>query len=434
MPENRKIQQVQLSSGARLLTRRTPGLPFVNIRLHLDGAGSGYEIFGDFPRGTAHFLEHICCTHTAHYKPQEAQILLGNIMGSGGAVTSEEFMYFYASGKRSEFETVAHIVADRVCRPVFDTPALETERKRILAERMMGQMNKPNDFAFNEANYLATGKHPFFFLPIGTIEDIKAITPEHLEAFHRQKFCCEKATIVVEGDVNHQKTAAFFERNLSLPRTAAKDSPDVRFVSNDLRRHEEVEGVRLFVLFPTLPKGEENAVEFDKFFCGVMAKEVGSLLIGKGQAYHTEMRLGGYSELFTRAIGSTVLPEEAGGWLESVGAALASLSKDGGGKSFETVRKKILHDQKLTKNVRQRGTNILMGEMLRYGQPREFEEVLAFLEKVSQEDIQAAVKKILDGPCFFFAKGNVAHVPERGEVARLLGMKELAKAAIATPL
>ena len=131
------------------------------------------------------------------------------------------------------------LVADVAQRPVFPS----SEFAILMQQAMAGvqqQFDDPGTLADLHADQLLYGdRHPLGHFQ--TVEELAAITPEHLADFHRRHYIPQGSRLLVAGDVEPDQVRALVERHfgawqaaeevrLDLPGAVRLEQPRVRFV------------------------------------------------------------------------------------------------------------------------------------------------------------------------------------------------------------
>jgi len=93
------------------------------------------------------------------------------------------------------------LLADVVLRPRFDADELERQRRQRLTAMAQWHDEARAIAAVAYARTLYGNRHPYGRLTQGTPETVRALTPEHLRAFHRTYFVPNNAAIIVVGDI-----------------------------------------------------------------------------------------------------------------------------------------------------------------------------------------------------------------------------------------
>jgi predicted Zn-dependent peptidase len=202
------IQKRQLSNGLRVWIVEQHELPVVQMSL-LVLAGTGAD-----PRGrygvaslTASMLTEGAGSRSAVEIADALDALLANLSGSSD-VDSSSLQLYVPLDRLGE---ALAIMADVAQRPAFGKPELETLRQQRLAtlRNARGNPDAIGALAFARASYGPS--HRSAAPLVGTADNITALTPEALHAFHQSAYRPANSTLIVVGDVTPDRLLPLLE-------------------------------------------------------------------------------------------------------------------------------------------------------------------------------------------------------------------------------
>lgn len=190
-----------LPNGLHYMLRQNPSpASRIEFRLILR-AGSVQEL--DREKGCAHFLEHVAFGGSRHFPDKSLQSYLETLGMKYGvdinAFTSQDrTIYLFAvptdSQRKGVIDSALLILRDWMDGLEIRPERVETERGIILEELRGYDVGDPfYDLKIGEGIHARR-------LPLGTIEDIRRITPATLEKYYRKWYVPELAAIVAVGD------------------------------------------------------------------------------------------------------------------------------------------------------------------------------------------------------------------------------------------
>lgn len=190
-----------LPNGLHYILRKNP-LPASRIEFRLVlKAGSVQEL--DREKGCAHFLEHVAFGGSRHFPGKSLQQYLESLGMKYGvdinALTGQDrTIYLFAvptdSRRQGVVDSALLILRDWMDGLAIEPERIETERGIILEElRGYDVGDEFYDLKIGEGIYARR-------MPLGTIEDIRSITPAALEGYYRKWYVPSLATIVAVGD------------------------------------------------------------------------------------------------------------------------------------------------------------------------------------------------------------------------------------------
>jgi zinc protease len=191
------IKIERLSNGLMVLCLAKPGAPVVSAQVWYQ-TGSSAESAGI--RGISHFLEHMMFRGSATVAPQQHSQKINDIGGHCNAFTSEDVTAYLNSVPVEYLDMVLAMEADRMQTLTLDEKLFETEKK-VIVEEYHTYLNNPVTRAFLEFRSVFFEGHPYAVGPLGTLEDISALTPADCRRYYDRWYAPANAVLVVVGDI-----------------------------------------------------------------------------------------------------------------------------------------------------------------------------------------------------------------------------------------
>jgi zinc protease len=218
----RRPVEATLSNGATVLILEDRRLPLVSVQINISGAGPLYEPAGmpGLASVTAQMLREGTKTRSAVEIAQQID-QLGAAMG-GGAGFGSAATTFSASGLSDNFEEWFALAVDLLLNPTFPEKELATLKGRL--QVALRQQRASSGFLASERfNKAVFGNHPAA-VRSATADSLKAITSEHLAAWHRERYAPQNSIIGIAGDVDARTLIPKLEKWLSAwKRTELKE-------------------------------------------------------------------------------------------------------------------------------------------------------------------------------------------------------------------
>jgi len=220
-PVSREILQVRLpkpveaklKNGLTVLILEDHRAPFVNLQLHIGGAGALFEParLTGLASTTAQMMREGTRTRTSVQIAEEidrlgASLSLGASFGSPEAVLS-------ASGLSDNFEAWFAVAADVLLNPSFPSEELQKlkQRQRVQLRQQRSAANFLLSERFNRAVY---GDHPAARVSMSE-KSLDAIGREDLVQWHRERYGPQNAVLGIAGDVRPKEWIAKLEKQLA---------------------------------------------------------------------------------------------------------------------------------------------------------------------------------------------------------------------------
>src|SRR5262245_22560564 len=211
------IVKRQLSNGLRVWIVEQHELPVVQMSL-LVLAGTSVD-----PRGrygiaslTSAMLTEGAGSRSAVEIADALDALLANLSGSSTVDSSSLQLYVPVAG----FPEALPLMADVAQRPTFPKQSLETLRQQRLVTLRNARGDPDAIAALAFARGIYGPSHRSAAALIGTADDLNALTPEALHAFHESMYRPGNSTLIVVGDVTPDQVLPLLETNFGKWRPA----------------------------------------------------------------------------------------------------------------------------------------------------------------------------------------------------------------------
>ena len=211
------ILKRQLSNGLRVWMVEQHELPVVQMSL-LVLAGTSAD-----PRGrygiaslTSAMLTEGAGSRSAVEIADALDALLANLSGSSTVDSSSLQLYVPVAG----LPEALRLMADAAQRPTFPKQSLETLRQQRLVTLRNARGDPDAIAALAFARGIYGPSHRSAAALIGTADDLGALTPEALHAFHESTYRPGNSTLIVVGDVTPDQVLPLLETNFGKWRAA----------------------------------------------------------------------------------------------------------------------------------------------------------------------------------------------------------------------
>jgi predicted Zn-dependent peptidase len=366
-------------------------------------AGSGHEPAGR--RGLSHFLEHLLFKRTRRRSNAQIARAIDGLGGEVDAFTTKEYTGFYVHTLDTRFDEALDLMGDVVFAPAFGAGDVETERRVILEE--IGEANdNPEDLVHETFVETFWRGHPLGAPILGTGPTVRAIGRADLERYYRARYVPANVVVALAGRVPAARAREALDRLLSRRRggnpgagAAAQPRPRAHVA---LKARPGLEQVHVCLGFEAPPQTSGRrfaAALFDIALGGGMSsrlfqevREKRGLAYSIGSAFNS-YRLGGY-ETVSAACAPKSLPR-----LLAVTLRELRKLKRGGIAPRELARAK--ESLKSSMLIALESTVSRMSSAARQelylGRVEAPEELIARVEAVRPEDVDAEAARLLDG-------------------------------------
>ncbi|MGI9055607.1 MAG: M16 family metallopeptidase [Pyrinomonadaceae bacterium] len=319
--------EFKLKNGMRVIMHEDKSTPIVavNVWYHV---GSKNEVPGR--TGFAHLFEHMMFQGSKNYNNdyftplQEAG---ANINGS----TNPDRTNYYEVVPSNFLELALFMEADRMggLLEAMTMEKLDNQRAVVQNERRQRYDNQPYGTAFEKLSAIMyPTDHPYHWTTIGSLADLNAASMEDVQAFFRQYYAPNNASLVIAGDFDPKQAKMWVEKYFG-PIAAGKDiprpNPKTPVLSEEIRKtyEDDVRLPRLYMAWHTSPNGSKDEPALDI---------LGSILSsGRGSRLQSKMV---YDQQIVQSIGASNSTREIGGNFLVVATARP-------GKSLDEIEKEI---------------------------------------------------------------------------------------------
>lgn len=220
-PSIEGISEYTLANGLRVLLFPDATKPTVTVNL-VYGVGSVHENYGE--TGMAHLLEHLLFKGT----PTQADIS-GEMKKRGidfNATTGLDRTNYFASfpANTDTLEWVLKMEADRMVHSNVAKKDLDSEMTVVRNELEAGE-NNPGGVLFQRIRSTAFLWHNYGNTTIGARSDVEGVPIDKLQAFYRQWYQPDNATLIVAGRIDSADVLARVARHFGPLKKPARVLP-----------------------------------------------------------------------------------------------------------------------------------------------------------------------------------------------------------------
>lgn len=207
----RKIDYVEydLPNGLHVILHEEHATPIVAVSI-LYHVGSKNE--NTNRTGFAHFFEHLLFEGSTNIARGEYDKLVESNGGTLNANTSQDRTYYYEILPSNQLELGLWLEAERLLHAKVETVGIETQRQVVKEEKRQRMDNQPYGSFMGEMFKRMYSKHPYAWVPIGSMEDLDAAQEVDYVNFYRTFYVPANATLSIAGDINIEQTKAWIAK------------------------------------------------------------------------------------------------------------------------------------------------------------------------------------------------------------------------------
>jgi len=388
-----------LPSGIRVVAESMPHVRSVAVGVWVE-TGSRVEP-GD-RGGISHLIEHLVFKGTATRSAEEIARAIDSVGGHMDAFTAKEHTCFYVSVLDEHLPLAADLLTDILMRPRFAEDDIEKEKSVVFQEIKMVE-DTPDDLIHDLFAERVWADHPLGRPILGTWDSVRSFGRETILRHFEEEYAPTNIMVAAAGHADPARVVDLFAprfegfRRQAIPRRSAAPvlHPGVHVV------HKALEQVHLVLGFPGIPDGapERYALYLlndiiggsmsSRLFQEVRERQALVYSVHSGtQAFHDAGVLYVYAGTDAPNFGKV---------LTALMKELRAIKKDG--VTAEELRRAKDHlkgNLILSLESTSSRMNRLAKQELRFGSFLSVDEMLAAIDAVRLEEIEALIHRVLD--------------------------------------
>lgn len=217
----KKIEFIEydLPNGIHVILHEEHATPIVAVSV-LYHVGSKNE--NPERTGFAHFFEHLLFEGSTNIGRGEYSELVEKNGGELNANTSQDRTYYYEVLPSNQLELGIWLESERMLHAKVDNTGVETQRQVVKEEKRQRVDNQPYGTFMSEMFSRMFTKHPYSWIPIGSMDHLDAAQEIDYINFYRTFYVPSNATLCIAGDINIQQTRAWINKYFtSIPKGQA---------------------------------------------------------------------------------------------------------------------------------------------------------------------------------------------------------------------
>jgi zinc protease len=195
-----------LANGLKVIFLEDHSVPVINLQIWYH-VGSKDEQAGH--TGFAHLFEHLMFKGSGHVGPDEHSRIIEAMGGFDNAETNDDSTDFFETFPSNDLETALWLEADRMGSLNVDQANFTSEREVVKEERRLRVENEPYGYLEEDLRAAAFTTHPYYHVPIGSMEDLNNATLADVRDFFNLYYKPNNATLVIVGDFDSAQALAW---------------------------------------------------------------------------------------------------------------------------------------------------------------------------------------------------------------------------------
>lgn len=161
--------------------------------------------------GFAHFFEHLLFEGTENIKRGEFFKIVSSNGGQNNANTSQDRTFYYEIFPSNQLATGLWLESERMLHPVINEIGVKTQNEVVKEEKRLRYDNQPYGNFTREVMKRLFIKHPYHWIPIGSMADLDAATLAEFQAFNKKFYTPVNSVLSIAGDIDIEKTKALVD-------------------------------------------------------------------------------------------------------------------------------------------------------------------------------------------------------------------------------
>jgi len=219
--------------------------------------------------GFAHFFEHLLFEGSDNIKRGEFMKLVSSNGGQNNANTTQDRTFYYEVFPSNQLATGIWLESERMMHPVINEIGVKTQNEVVKEEKRLRVDNQPYGNFIAEVMKRLFTKHPYNWVPIGSMADLDAATLDEFKAFNKKYYTPNNAVLVIAGDIDVAKTKLLVEQYFGeipsgepIVRNTAKEDPITKeIVDTAYDANIQIPAILAAYRIPGMTSKESKALE-----------------------------------------------------------------------------------------------------------------------------------------------------------------------------
>jgi len=204
--------EYDLDNGLHVILHQDNSTPIVAVSI-MYHVGSKNE--NPDRTGFAHFFEHLLFEGSENIPRGQFDKYINGAGGSNNAYTSQDKTFYYELLPSNQLELGLWLESERLLHAKVDQKGVETQREVVKEERRQRYENQPYGTILPESMARAFTKHPYRWVPIGSMEHLNAAQEEDYINFYKDFYVPNNAVLSIAGDLDIEATKKMIDKYFS---------------------------------------------------------------------------------------------------------------------------------------------------------------------------------------------------------------------------
>lgn len=365
--------------------------------------------------GVSHYIEHMMFKGTEHRTAREIAEEMDALGGQINAYTTKEYTCYHTRVLDKHFGRALDVMSDMLLHPLLAEADVKKERNVILEEIQMYD-DAPEELV-HDALQDAIWRESSLGMPIlGTAESIGRFDAAFIRAYYERNYHPKNIVLSVAGNFEAEGMLAQLNEKLGKWR---RETPFIPFDTaagyqiSQVEKEKDIEQVHVCIAFPGLER--EHPMKYAMGICntlfggGMSSRLFQKIREENGLTYSIYSYITAFADTGLFTIAASMNPEQAEQVFRLIAEEIRAVKAEPfSAKLIEVTKEQMISNFIIgTESTLNRMTAAGSSLLLR-GQVQDTEEILAKIEAVTAEDVQAAARGVLDlSKISYSAVGNL---------------------------
>ncbi|MBI4608009.1 MAG: insulinase family protein [Candidatus Rokubacteria bacterium] len=388
-----------LPNGIRVVTERMPHVRSVAVGIWVD-TGSRNEPASR--GGVSHLIEHLVFKGTASRTAADIARTMDSVGGQMDAFTAKEHTCFYVSVLDEHLPLAVDLLTDILLHPLFGSDDIEREKSVVLQEIKMVE-DTPDDLVHDLFAERVWAGHALGRPILGRREVVQGFSREVILSHFGEEYVPGRIVIAVAGHVEHEQVVSLFAsrfEGFDRPAVARDGSPPVvhggvEMVPKNLEQVHMVAG--LPGLCQSAPERYALYLLNDVIGGSMSSRLFQEVRERQGLVYSIYSGTQAYRDTGVLYIYAATDAANFSKVLKSVLKEVRGLKKEGtAAEELRRAKDHLKGNLMLSLESTSSRMNRLAKQELYFGSFFSLDEMLAAIDRVKEEEVQALVDRLLD--------------------------------------
>ncbi|MGH7385129.1 MAG: M16 family metallopeptidase [Candidatus Rokuibacteriota bacterium] len=388
-----------LPNGIRLVTETMPHVRSVAVGIWVEtGSRTEPEPLG----GISHLIEHLVFKGTASRSAEEIARAIDSVGGQMDAFTAKEHTCFYVSVLDEHLPLAVGLLTDILRQPLFAAADIEKEKAVVHQEIKMVE-DTPDDLIHDLFAERIWAGHPLGRPILGRWDVVEGFDRDTVLGYFEREYTPGRIVVAVAGHIEHERVADLFAAGFegwgrpAVPHAFTPPAlhPGVHTVQKPLEQVHLLMG---------LPGVSDTALERYPLYLlnDIIGGSMSSRLfqeVRERQALVYSLHSGqqAYRDTGLFYVYAGTDPANFGKVLHALMKEIRSLKKDGvTADELRRAKDHLKGSLMLSLESTSSRMNRLASHEMRFGSFMSMDEMLAAVDRVQMEDVDALIHRVLD--------------------------------------